>query len=136
MRLLIAVLLIAACACSGGDNDDTPASIPTAVTTPTPADRLNDEGYFCSPTPAAAEQFTSTSEVCRVDEENVSLYTFATLDDREQWRTEVNAKTCDVFAGRTFYTVELETTVIAPVSEKLARDLASVLGAELHTLNC
>lgn len=132
--ILLGTLLVA---CSSASNDPEPSPTPRpTVDSGSPAARLNNVGFFCTPSPGPGEDFTATDETCEVDGENVALYTFATAEDRENWRTQVYEPVCEILVGRTLYTVEDGLMVIAPVSEKLATQIADVLGANLRTLNC
>lgn len=138
MRTAIVLALIAAITgCSSGRSPQPPHTAqPTKVAQSAPVAALNEIGWFCDPRPGAGADFTASDEVCSIDDENVSIYTFATIADRESWRAADARAVCEVFAGKTFYTVERDLYVIAPVSEKMARDLAAVLPADLRTLNC
>lgn len=136
MRVVLIASALALTACSSGNSDPQPTPQPTKAAQSAPVAALNAIGWFCDPRPGAGAAFTVTDEVCRVDGENVSIYTFATVTDRESWRTADKAAVCEVFAGKTFYSVERDLFVIAPASEKMARDLAAALPAELRSLSC
>ena len=138
MRYALAACLLFVGACSSSSKADDPTAVPPAPkpTQSAPVAALNKIGWFCDPSPGAAEAHTVTNEICRIDGENVSVYTFATDTAKETWRTEVYDRACEILVGRTLYTVEDGLYVIAPVSEKMARDLAAALPATLRSLSC
>lgn len=138
MRYALAACLLFVGACSSSSKADDPTAVPPTPkpTQSAPVAALNKIGWFCDPQPGAGADFTATDEVCRIDGENVSVYTFASAADRESWRSADNRAACEVFEGKTFYTVEDGLYVIAPVSEKMARDLAAALPATLRSLSC